>query len=89
VRLPDEEAGYLGNLNIVKLNNNLLGKNEQNFHKFVTSLPCLHTLEARHNGLAILYPPFKWESQSIKDLDFCGNNIEEVRLTGPFDSSFY
>ena len=79
VRLPGKDGGYLGQLHVVKLNNNLLGKNEENFYHFVTSLPSLHVLEARHNGLSCLYPPTAWSSRCIRDLDFFGNKIEEVR----------
>ena len=78
VRLPGKDGGYLGQLHVVKLNNNLLGKNEENFYHFVTSLPSLHVLEARQNGLSSLYPPTAWSSRCIRDLDFCGNKIEEV-----------
>ena len=78
VRLPGKDGGYLGDLHVVKLNNNLLGKNEENFYHFVTSLPSLHALEARQNGLSSLYPPTAWNSRCIRDLDFCGNKIEEV-----------
>ena len=78
VRLPDKDCRYLNHLHVVKLNNNLLGKNEENFYYFVTTLPSLHILEARHNGLSCLCPPTKWSSQCIRSLDFCENKIEEV-----------
>ena len=78
MRLPGKDGGYLGELHVVKLNNNLLGKNEENFYHFVTSLPSLHVLEARQNGLSSLYSPTAWSSRCIRDLDFCGNKIEEV-----------
>ena len=78
VRLPGKDCGYLGHLHVVKLNNNLLGKNEEIFYHFVTTLPNLHILEARHNGLSCLYPPTAWSSRCIRSLDFCENKIEEV-----------